>query len=371
MHSLFAFFGSCELLNDNALLPNSDLFASLFHQPCETARQFVDAMRLPSCNGFGGNQFCANADGGRARQNEVSRGLLIHAARRNQRNLWQGSVQGLDVLVPTDWTARKDFDEISPALHAVTTSVGVKAPGKTVTFCLAANSTIAGLKDGARDKTHARIDAHTRQSGIEHGARANDELRIGTNRWAINSTAPGTVIVISTIGIPPRVTASAAKCASSPDETLMAGMMAISRIREQTSSFVIVIPLHSYQVPPVLKEHYTFAVRFRQSIIATREPGVQRRQQDDTDEQVRNEAANDDDGKRSLRVRSDAMGERRGQQAQGCDQHGHHDRSKPKHRAFHGSFFNVVPAGPKLIDVFHHDHADLYRHAKQRKEANS
>jgi hypothetical protein len=41
-------------------------------------------------------------------------------------------------------------------------------------------------------------------------------------------------MVISTIGIPPRVTAYAAKRASSSEATLMAGMMAISLIRAQT-----------------------------------------------------------------------------------------------------------------------------------------
>jgi hypothetical protein len=49
-------------------------------------------------------------------------------------------------------------------------------------------------------------------------------------RCEINSTAPGTVIVISTIGIPPLCTASVAKCASSVDDSLTAGMIATSRI---------------------------------------------------------------------------------------------------------------------------------------------
>lgn len=53
--------------------------------------------------------------------------------------------------------------------------------------------------------------------------------------------------MISTIGIPPRVTASAAKCASAPEDTLMAGMMPISLMRLQTSFFVIsFLSLHSF-----------------------------------------------------------------------------------------------------------------------------
>src|SRR5580698_2929188 len=56
-------------------------------------------------------------------------------------------------------------------------------------------------------------------------------------RWEIKSMAPATVMVISTIGTPPRETASAAKCASSADETRIAGTMPISLIRAQTSVF--------------------------------------------------------------------------------------------------------------------------------------
>src|SRR5580658_4317996 len=56
-------------------------------------------------------------------------------------------------------------------------------------------------------------------------------------RWEIKSIAPATVMVISTIGTPPRETASAAKCASSADDTLIAGTMPISLIRAQTSVF--------------------------------------------------------------------------------------------------------------------------------------
>src|SRR5580658_8546893 len=47
--------------------------------------------------------------------------------------------------------------------------------------------------------------------------------------------APATVMVISTIGTPPRLTDSAAKCASSAEDTLIAGTMPISLIRAQTS----------------------------------------------------------------------------------------------------------------------------------------
>src|SRR5580700_4149080 len=47
--------------------------------------------------------------------------------------------------------------------------------------------------------------------------------------------APATVMVISTIGTPPWVTDSAAKCTSSAEETLIAGTMPICLMRAHTS----------------------------------------------------------------------------------------------------------------------------------------
>src|SRR5580700_1055777 len=47
--------------------------------------------------------------------------------------------------------------------------------------------------------------------------------------------APATVMVISTIGTPPWVTDSAAKCASSAEDTLIAGTMPICLMRAHTS----------------------------------------------------------------------------------------------------------------------------------------
>src|ERR1700730_575317 len=54
-------------------------------------------------------------------------------------------------------------------------------------------------------------------------------------RWEITLCASGTVKVTSTIGIPPRDTASAAKRASSVEDTRTAGMIPTSSIRSRTS----------------------------------------------------------------------------------------------------------------------------------------
>src|ERR1035438_8645744 len=203
----------------------------------------------------------------------------------------------------------------APWLHAVTTSVGVKAPGMTATLHLAANSITSGFMDGAVTKptpasTHKRVVLVS--STVPAPTMSFGSERI---RWAINSTAPGTVMVISTIGMPPSVTASAAKCASSPEETRIAGMMAISRILEQTSFFVIgQHPSCILKPSETTQRNYLqglVRIGYRQPIVTAREPGIQGRQQNDTDDQVRHETAYDDDGEGTLRIRANAMGERR------------------------------------------------------------
>src|ERR1035441_6113833 len=55
----------------------------------------------------------------------------------------------------------------------------------------------------------------------------------------MTSTAPGTVMVTSTMGMPPSQTASAANRASSAEYRRTAGIMPISSIRARTSSLVI------------------------------------------------------------------------------------------------------------------------------------
>ena len=65
---------------NHALLPNLDLFASLFHHPSEAARQLFAAIRLAPCYGLGRNQFGLYANRLRSREDEISRRLLVDAA---------------------------------------------------------------------------------------------------------------------------------------------------------------------------------------------------------------------------------------------------------------------------------------------------
>src|SRR5262249_36293912 len=51
--------------------------------------------------------------------------------------------------------------------------------------------------------------------------------------------------------------------------------------------------------------------------------------------------------------------------------HRHHDRAKPSGCAVDGGFGDGHPSRAKLIDVLHHDDADLDRHAKQSQKAHT
>lgn len=62
-------------------------------------------------------------------------------------------------LSPPTGPQGKTLTKSPPAVHDSTTSVGASAPGRTAMFCLATNSTTAGLKDGAVMK-HAPASIH-------------------------------------------------------------------------------------------------------------------------------------------------------------------------------------------------------------------
>ena len=106
-------------------------------------------------------------------------------------------------------------------------------------------------------------------------------------------------------------------------------------------------------------------------VIVASKPCVQGRQQNNTDDQVGKQTTDNDNRKRPLRIGPDAVRERRRQQAQRGNQHGHRNRPKPQHRAFHRGIFNVIASSPKLVNVLHHDDADLHRNAKQRKKSDA
>src|SRR3984893_2667863 len=197
-----------------------------------------------------------------------------------------------------------------PHRHAVTTSVGVNPPGNTVTFAFAANSTIATSNPGAVKKW-APASTHFRAVSVSSTVPAPTIIfSRSRTRWEINSTASCTVMVISTIGMPPWATASAAKCASSADETRIAGMIPIFLICSQTSALFMVeiliapVPIYQEADQPASSREILHKLRFRlgQWIAFPCNPHVKRREQENTQQQRAHEAPHDHDRKRPLRI---------------------------------------------------------------------
>src|ERR1700692_4047731 len=97
-------------------------------------------------------------------------------------------------------------------------------------------------------------------------------------------------MVISTIGMPPWATASAAKCASSAEETRIAGMIPILLICSQTSALFMVeiliapVPIYEVAYQPACSREILHKLRFRlgQWIAFPRYPNIKRRQQENT-----------------------------------------------------------------------------------------
>src|SRR4029077_8998895 len=96
--------------------------------------------------------------------------------------------------------------------------------------------------------------------------------------------APGTVMVISTIGIPPPATASAAKCASSADKTRIAGTIPTCLMTAALFLCFMLLflrqaraNLHRIPAGAILK---LVAFRGRQQVAFSRNPNVQGRQQE-------------------------------------------------------------------------------------------
>src|SRR5271154_5854077 len=110
--------------------------------------------------------------------------------------------------------------------------------------------------------------------------------------------APGTVSVISTMGMPPAATAWAAKWASSVEETRIAGMIPISLMRAQTSSLFIMetfrFATEYERLCGLLRFHY------RKLITAAGKPYVEGGQEKDAHHEVGNRTADDYDRKRPL-----------------------------------------------------------------------
>src|SRR5437667_4054599 len=147
----------------------------------------------------------------------------------------RGPFRALMYLAPPTWPQGKIFTKSDPAFHAVMTSVGVKAPAMINIFSRTANSTVGrfnpGLTRNCAPASRQRRAVST-SSTVPAPMSTSEALLLLSSR--ITSTAPGTVIVISTIGIPPWQTASDAINASREDDARTTGTTPISAIRSRT-----------------------------------------------------------------------------------------------------------------------------------------
>lgn len=81
-----------------------------------------------------------------------------------------------------------------------------------------------------------------------------------------------------------------------------------------------------------------------QSISGTRDQEIERRHEEDADQEPREQAADDDERKRPLGVGAHAGG-------QGGHERGHHDRAQPQNRALARSLLDARAAAPQFVHV--------------------
>src|SRR5713101_7508131 len=115
-------------------------------------------------------------------------------------------------LAPPTALQGKTLTKSEPAFQAAITSLGVSAPAKITVPCDRASFTVSGSRPGLA-RNCAPASRHRRAVWTSSTVPAPMSMFAPRclTRFRIVSIAPGTVSVISTIGIPPRETASAAK----------------------------------------------------------------------------------------------------------------------------------------------------------------
>jgi len=101
----------------------------------------------------------------------------------------------------------------------------------------------------ADDELGAGLDASTRGFRIQHGARADDDFGIDLGTECLDdSTAPGTVMVISRTEIPPLRMAATARRAMSVDSARTTGIIPIAVSRLMTSALLRDFMMTSFQL---------------------------------------------------------------------------------------------------------------------------
>jgi len=96
---------------------------------------------------------------------------------------------------------------------------------------------------------------------------------------------------------------------------------------------------------------------------------VQHRVDEEAKEKARDQAGDDHNGKRPLRVRTDAGGKSRRQQPETGDQGGHHDRPQPQERSLPGRGTDVAILQTQLVDIGDEDNRGFHRNTHEREQA--
>ncbi len=98
---------------------------------------------------------------------------------------------------------------------------------------------------------------------------------------------------------------------------------------------------------------------------------IQRRHQEDADQQPREQASDDDQGEGFLGVGADAGRHGRRQQSKGSYERGHHDRAQAEDGGLAGRLGDAEAALAELVRIGDEDHGRLHRDAEQRNEADA
>src|SRR5437763_110830 len=147
----------------------------------------------------------------------------------------RGALTDLRYAAPPTAPAGKTFTASAPAFQAVTISVGVSAPGKTGTSSARQVSMVGTSSDGLTTKrAPASMQARAPSASRTVPAPMSASSPRRRTRSAMTFTAPGTVIVISRMGMPPARIASTARIASSDERARTTGMMPMARMRSTT-----------------------------------------------------------------------------------------------------------------------------------------
>ena len=134
----------------------------------------------------------------------------------------------------------KTFTKSLPALQAAIISVGVSAPAIMSLPRRRACATVSGSKPGlTMNSAPASMQRRAASASSTVPAPITTSAPKLLTRSLMTSIAPGTVIVTSTIGMPPAQTASAACLAWVAEEARTIGTIPMSRIRLRISSCVI------------------------------------------------------------------------------------------------------------------------------------